>query len=318
MNQPSAASGFPANSWKGRCDDEEHGFALRWHQLIGPLAATPGTVLLGFACDAGVTRNQGRAGAAQGPAALRQALANVPLARPQVLYDAGDITCLDDELETAQGAFADTVAELIKAGHRPVGLGGGHEIAFASACGLFKALVNDNHPPRIGIINFDAHFDLRAAARGSSGTPFRQISERCTEVGIPFDYLCLGVSRFANTAALFQRAEALGADWRLDEEMSETQLPEIRQHLERFLATVDAVYLTLCLDVLPPYLAPGVSAPSAHGVQLEVIEPLVERIAASGKLRLLDVAELNPTLDVDQRTARVAARLIAQICEAWA
>ena len=65
--------------WHGRADAEEGPRALRWHQVIRPLADgdAPGLALLGFACDAGVARNQGRAGAAEGPAALRRALANL-------------------------------------------------------------------------------------------------------------------------------------------------------------------------------------------------------------------------------------------------
>ncbi|MBG7264047.1 arginase family protein, partial [Pseudomonas aeruginosa] len=41
-----------------------------------------------------------------------------------------------------------------------------------------------------------------------------------------------------------------------------------------------------------------------------VVEHLVRRAKASGKLRLADIAELNPQLDSDQRTARIAARLV--------
>ncbi len=45
-------------------------------------------------------------------------------------------------------------------------------------------------------------------------------------------------------------------------------------------------------------------------MSLALLEPLIRRLKASGKLRLADVAELNPALDQDGRTARVAARLI--------
>jgi formiminoglutamase len=62
-------------------------------------------------------------------------------------------------------------------------------------------------------------------------------------------------------------------------------------------------------------VAPGVSAPAARGVALDVIEPIIDAVAGSGKLRLADIAELNPALDIDQRTARVAARLVARVLE---
>ena len=55
---------------------------------------------------------------------------------------------------------------------------------------------------------------------------------------------------------------------------------------------------------------PGVSAPAARGIPQEVVEPLLAEIKTSGKLRLFDLAELNPKYDIDQRSAKVAARLV--------
>lgn len=82
------------------------------------------------------------------------------------------------------------------------------------------------------------------------------------------------------------------------------------------LAEVDLVYLTIDIDGLPHAMAPGVSAPAARGVPMEVVEPLLDAVAASGKLALMDVAELSPPLDRDNVTARVAARLIHRVSHA--
>jgi formiminoglutamase len=49
------------------------------------------------------------------------------------------------------------------------------------------------------------------------------------------------------------------------------------------------------------------------GVPLEVIIAVVRRVVASGKLLHADIAELNPAFDLDGRTARVAARLVATL-----
>jgi formiminoglutamase len=301
--------------WQGRIDSEESGFAQRWHQAIQSGKGKPNDiVLLGFASDAGVARNRGRVGAAQGPEATRRMLANIPLGRPLGLADAGDIHCLDDQLEAAQQQYAQTLADLLLSGRRVIGLGGGHEIAFGGFCGLLKSR---KAPTRIGIINFDAHFDLRADAKASSGTPFRQIAQLCTESNMDFHYLVLGISRFANTQALFERARHLGAHWRTDEMMNHADLPAAQADVAAFIDQVDAIYMTVCLDVLPAEQAPGVSAPASRGVELAVIEPLVDRIAASGKLAYADIAELNPSFDIDHRTARIAARLVARIAEEW-
>lgn len=308
--------------WQGRIDAAEGELGRRWHQVVHPLEEhgdAPGIALVGFACDAGVARNQGRTGAQEGPAALRAMLGNMPVRRCTSIADAGDIVCVPngngDGLEEAQRELSETVAGLLARGILPIGLGGGHEIAVGSFGGLARHLASREKHPRIGILNLDAHFDLRMAERASSGTPFRQIAEQCESAGWKFNYRCLGVSAFANTEALFRRAEALGVRWRLDEEMGLLQLDRTLSAVTAFLAEVDHVYFTICLDVLPAHVAPGVSAPSARGVPLDVIEPIVDAVTASGKLRLADIAELNPGKDIDQRTARVAARLVARIAE---
>jgi formiminoglutamase len=302
--------------WAGREDPEPD--SLRWHQVMTPLkrGASTGIALLGFACDAGVARNQGRIGAAEGPRAIRRALAPLAWHRTAPVYDAGDVNCHgNDDLEAAQQRLAERVATLLAASHLPLILGGGHEVAFGSWSGLARHLKAQGEArPRVGIINLDAHFDLRDPGRtASSGTPFAQIAAECHARGWPFRYACLGVSRASNTRALFARARELGVLVREDREFTAQHLDAIVRDLQRFMAHCDHLYLTVDLDVLPAAEAPGVSAPAARGVSLALLEPLLEAVRDSGKLRLADIAELNPGFDIDTRTARAAARLIHQL-----
>jgi formiminoglutamase len=309
--------------WQGRIDAAEGPLGQRWHQVVRPLSplTAPGTTtLLGFACDAGVARNHGRPGARGGPAALRRMLANMPVHACKAMADAGDVVCLPEKdglgaghLEAAQEALAREVAHLLGRGLFPLVLGGGHEVAFGSYSGLATHLSATEKAPRIGVINLDAHFDLRMSDSANSGTPFRQIAEQCEARGWPFHYCALGISPYANTESLFERARQLGAVWRLDEEMGWAQMTEIRATLSRFLAAVDHVYLTVCLDVLPASVMPGVSAPAAHGVALPIVEVVLDMVTDSDKVRLVDIAELNPAYDIDNQSARVAARLAARI-----
>ncbi|MDO4777858.1 MAG: formimidoylglutamase [Cardiobacteriaceae bacterium] len=287
--------------WQGRNDHEEGEGGKRWHQVMQSYDGTQKTALLGFACDAGVARNQGRIGAAEGPDALRKMLANLPVLR-RVPADAGNIVCQGDALEAAQAAYADQVAAMIRAGTLPIGLGGGHEIAFAAGIGLHQALPD----ARLGIINIDAHLDVRIDARPSSGTPFRQLAD-----AFSYRYACLGASRFANTRSLFARAENMGA-W-VVEDTALLDLPwlEVEAEIRHFINTVDAIYLTLDLDVLPAAVMPAVSAPAAFGLPLPLVEKMVRVVLASGKVRLCDVAEYNPRYDIDGHGARTAARLVA-------
>lgn len=313
--------------WTGRDDGAgpEH---ARWHSTVEPWntgvdaadSATPGVVLVGFASDEGVRRNQGRTGAAEAPAALRGALASLAVhgngagAAPMRVYDAGDVVVghEDQDLEGGQRALGEIIAAAQRAGHVTVALGGGHEITYASYRGLAADRETGTDTPRtLGILNLDAHFDLRVEQQATSGTGFSQIADDERAAGRAMHYAALGISRPNNTAYLFDRADALGVRYLLDEACGVTRLEAVQRWVAEFLDTVDDLYLTIDLDVLPASVAPGVSAPAALGVSAEVIHAVVEQCATSGRLRHLDVAELNPRYDVDSRTARIAARLIS-------
>lgn len=298
--------------WTGRDDAAEGADTRRMFQAVrmGEGGYAPGdAVLLGFASDAGVKRNHGRPGARRGPAAIRRMLANLPAHELQAFWDAGDVVCEGDELEQAQSRLAGKVARILDAGARPLILGGGHEVAWGSFQGLAAHLARAAHRPPLLIVNLDAHFDLRRSRPGSSGTPFDQILEYCRDHALAAHYACFGVSPVGNTRALFQHAGSLGATYAEDTAMQERHLDERLRELDELLARAGLVYLTIDLDVLPASVAPGVSAPSSLGVPLCVVEAFLLAVKASGKLRLADIAEMNPEYDVDNHTARAAARL---------
>lgn len=303
--------------WQGRVDSEDGDAAKRWHQQVRWLdlnsSALPrqGCALIGFCCDEGVRRNQGRPGARHGPDAIRRVLAGLAWhGQHSPLFDAGNIVCPAAALEASQDALTDALQRLLQAGLFPIVLGGGHEVAYAS--GRAACLEGS----RTGIINFDAHFDLRLPLSGaSSGTAFYQLSQEGT---LPFRYLCLGVSEAANTAALFARARTLQARWLLDTDMHWARLANNLAVIDRFMADCDRIYLSIDLDVLPAATMPAVSAPAARGVGLDYLELLLARIIdnhhqGSARVILADLAEYNPGLDQDQQGARVAARLISQL-----
>lgn len=296
--------------WQGRVDSDDDQEAFRWHQIVREFvpSAPPGIALAGFACDEGIRRNGGRVGAAEGPIALRRALSNLPAANALPLYDVGDVACADTDLEGAQVQFAHKITALLNAGHFPIGLGGGHEIGYASYLGLANSVLAQGK--RIAIVNLDAHFDLREAPIATSGTPFLQAIHHARSHGIALDYFCLGVSESANTRRLFTTAEATGTRYFLDRDLTPASAGENVRQLLRWLEAAEVFYLSLCLDVLPPSSAPGVSAPSARGVGVDVVEDLITSITATGCVKLCDVAELSPALDRDSTTARIAARLV--------
>lgn len=297
-------------SWEGRFDGDtpEH---RRLFQIINQQAQADFT-LLGFASDEGVRRNQGRLGAKNGSDHIRKQLASMPVHRSFTLNDAGDVACDDGDLETAQKELAHKIHQALTVKSLPIVLGGGHEIAFGSFQGAFNHLLTTKENFQLGIINFDAHFDLREADIVTSGTPFLNAANLSQAHNIDFNYLCLGIAEHGNTRALFETAEKLGVTYLLDRELTPAKMPFALEKLQTFIDRVDYLYITVDLDVFPAYLAPGVSAPAAKGLALESFETLFETIIQSKKVILLDLAECNPQFDIDNRTAKLAAFIVYQ------
>ncbi len=301
---------IPPEPWTGRDDSEDGPLARRLYHYAGDSGRR---ALLGFASEAGVRRNKGHVGARQGPRALRSALAGMAAPTDAGPFaDLGDIDVDGDDLEAGQARLGKHVESALRQYERVIVLGGGHETAFGSYLGLRARFADE----RIGIINLDAHLDLRNAGKAgpSSGTPFNQIRSADPD---GFDYLCIGLAEESNTAALFDRA----AEWGVRTVMDKALIadPAAANHeIEAIAARSDIIYLTVDIDVLPHYQAPGVSAPAARGVPLATIENVVKTIMAACEntgcpIPLADIVELSPPSDRDDMTAKSAALLVRSL-----
>lgn len=310
-----------ANSWwwTGRTDEGyPHNY---FHQNITCVDAqndtlpTPGENrgfgIVGYCCQEGVRRNHGRIGAAHGPRAIRNMLGPLAVhyAKKPRLIDLGNIHCLHEEMEATQILLSKQVFNLLDSSYMPILMGGGHDMAYGHFLGIQKFL--GEKKKRLGIINLDAHFDLRINLKnGHSGTPFYQISQCYEKPQEDFHYLCLGIQQASNSQLLFDTAKSLEVEYLLANQMTENNLEVISQSISAFMSKIDHVYLSIDLDGFASAFAPGVSAPSPMGFTPQVAMEVIDQIASSGKLLSMDIAELNPTFDQDNCTARLAARLI--------
>jgi formiminoglutamase len=303
----------PQGIWSGRSS----GQALYLHEKVSyiDLSDTPPTskkaiALLGYACDEGVRRNQGRIGASGGPDAIRRMLGKLPnhLASARPLWDAGTVYCPDGNLEMAQKELADKVALLLNAGTLPIVLGGGHDMAYGHYHGILRSKRSRG---KVGIVNFDAHFDLRDNTDGNnSGTPFYQLGMEARAQKSAFDYLCLGIRLDGNDRQLYETADRLGVHFIERDDFNIQELTTVQMVLLAFIEKVDGLYVTIDLDGFSSAYAPGVSSPSPMGFAPDIVWEALKIIVDSGKLVSLDVAELNPDYDTDHHTARLAAGLL--------
>jgi len=230
------------------------------------------------------------------------------------LYDLGDCICNDDQMEITQDTFATSVRNALSYNHKLIGIGGGHDIAYAHGKGIFSYFSTQPNLSKVGIINLDAHFDLRKPMESTnSGTPFYQLAQAQPD---NFHYLAVGIQKYGNTQRLFTTAKELGATYILRDDL-QSDLQSSLDQIRAFINKLDHIYLTIDLDGIDSSICPGVSAPATNGMTIAEIQAIIETILTSNKLLSMDLAELNPRYDVDNRTAKVAAYLIHWIIERW-
>lgn len=301
--------------WSGRKSDQVE----YWHQTVKTVSnlklredSTKKIGILGYSGEEGVIRNQGRTGTIEGPSTIRKMLGSIALHLPEnvPILDYGDIFTLDQDMESSHEVISKTTYDLLVTHHFPVLLGGGHDLAYAHGKGALRYVKEKGE--KLGIINLDAHFDLRPLVKGKghSGSPFFQLAGEFPE---DFNYLALGIQRAANPKSLFDTAEKLKARYIVMEEFRLHNWEFIEEQIIWFMDSVDKIYLSIDMDGFSSAFAPGVSAPSPMGFNPQIAFKVFELIVKSKKLISLDVVELNPQFDQDNATARLAARSVEYI-----
>lgn len=288
--------------WHGRFDSNED-IDLRIWQIVKPfddVSKEYGICFVGYDTDDGIKRNQGRIGAEKGSNAIRKAIQSFPIVENLKIYDYQNLK--NKVLEEAQKEYSLKISNVIKKGIFPIGLGGGHDIAFASYSGIRKAYPDK----KIGIVNFDTHLDMRPYDNGAtSGTSFKQILDGDKNV----KYSIVGFKKQGNTKRLIDTAKNYNV-LILDEEEDEKF---INDELKKYLADADILYVTFCMDVFNASDAPGVSAPTIMGLDPKKGKRILREIMDTGKVVCIDFAEVNPEYDIDSRTAKLAGSLIYDI-----
>ena len=265
--------------------------------------STADVVILGCPQDEGVRRNGGRVGAAGAPDEIRRCFYKLTVNGVEhlKLFDLGN-TIIQPTLEETHALHQQVVRQIISDGKTLIVLGGGNDISYPDCSGLAQAVGN------VLAFNVDSHFDVRADAVRNSGTPYRQLLEE----GFiqPDSFLEMCSQPFANSPIYTRYLEEKGAHIiplklvRAEEGVTQT--------FERIVQWEQpkAIFWGLDMDVVGAADAPGVSAPNAGGLtgrELADIASVAGRYPAS---RLLEISEVNPLFDIDQRTCRLAAVVI--------
>jgi formiminoglutamase len=275
------------------------------HWLAQPSPGPARVCIVGFAVDQGVARNGGRPGASAGPAALRERLLRMcpDSERPERFVrlleqtrDLGDVAASGD-LEADQRALAEVVARELARGTFVIVLGGGHETSYGHFLGYAGA------QRAVTICNIDAHPDVRPLrdGLGHSGSPFRQALEHAS--GLCRGYRVEGLQPSAAASAHLTYLSARGARFGFRRNFDPESLYD----------GAGDTLATFCLDAVDQAFAPGVSAPSTDGLSPGEWLRAAYLAGASPQVSSADVVELNPGLDRDGQTARLAARTVWEL-----
>ena len=240
------------------------------------------------------------------------------------VVDAGDIKLVDDLAQT-HDVLAEAVSSFLKRGAEMIFIvGGGHDFSYGSYTGHAAAMGGI-----IPIINLDAHFDLRPVEGGiiNSGTPFYRVIENKSEHILGGRALLeLGLQRERNPQFLYDYALKkrvscveylnLMSAWRnVYTGRDSNPLEHVFDHLDScahlgWNRRDGSVHVSLDLDVFSSSVAPGTSAATPCGVTLAELGPVLSYFGRSRLCRVFDIAELCPTRDLSDQTARLAAAIV--------
>ncbi|MBB1078037.1 arginase [Rhodoferax sp. 4810] len=284
--------------------------------------------IIGVPMDLG----QNHRGVDMGPSALRYAnLAGCLRELGYTTFDSGDITIpghyalantsLPERLPLiCKGCLSayELGRKAVAAGEIPIFLGGDHSASIGTVGGV-------THDTEIGLIWIDAHGDFNTPETSSSknvhgmalGVLLGLGPAELVDLGRPGpkmkpeNVVLIGIRDLdAEEKILIRNSGCTVYTMREVDEIGIrailTQTLEKFRHLRKFHVSLD-------LDALDPLDAPGVGTPSQGGLTYREGQLIMEILADTKKLHSFDIMEINPILDIQNRTAQMAVNLAASL-----
>jgi agmatinase len=262
-----------------------------------------------------------RSGAYDAPNALRVASARYSIARsggfmPEhdgltiadylSIVDVGDIPVRTGTSEEAWEVGADAIKDIVRAGAIPVTLGGDHAITGMVLEGIYRA----SPDVKLGAIVFDSHYDLWRQPRVAPGSFWYRAFENGNLD--PRNLVQIGLRGTGNSKSV---ADELGVTCI---SMTDVEREGIAAVTDRAVSiacnAVDALYVSLDVDVIDPAFCPGQKYPDAAGLTArEMIAGLRTAVAGAPRLAGYDVACFSPYYDYRHHGAICVARSVVEV-----
>ncbi|MBM3181948.1 MAG: arginase [Chloroflexi bacterium] len=227
------------------------------------------------------------------------------ITNPKLKY----IDCIVPMSRRVSGA----VSTSMQAGHFPLVIGGDHSLSIGSVRGAARNR-------KLGVIWIDAHADFNTAETTPSGNihgmslailcglgdkSLVQLWDESIPVIDPRNIAIIG-ARDLDTGEKANLRDAGTMVMSMEQVDRYGMVTVLEKAIEHVTRDTDGMYLSLDLDALDPRHAPGVGTPVPAGLTEREAHLACELIAETGKLVGMDIVEVNPILDVQNQTAKLA------------
>lgn len=275
---------------------------------------------------------QSQRGVDMGPSAIRYAgLANSLQNLGHTIHDAGNITIpghhslkntsLQERLIPISQACETAYymgKEAIRNKEIPIFLGGDHSASIGTVGGV-------THDKPVGLIWVDAHGDFNTPESSTScnvhgmalATLMGKGAEQLINIGrpgpkvSPENVVIIGVRDVDPEEKLLLKESGITVYTMRD--IDEASVHGVLVKALKKFQYLPHLHLSLDMDVIDPNEAPGVGTPCRGGLTYREAQLIMETIADTGKLHSLDIMEVNPILDISNRTAQMAVSLAASL-----
>jgi arginase family enzyme len=282
---------------------------MSWKSVADLLGGEGEAALLGAPLEAGSV-TPGRCDLA--PAAVRRALARTSTYDIDTgreldvsVQELGDLPVAGVSPADAFETIRSAVAAATKRHRLTLLLGGNNAITRPAAHGLNVPLEG------IGLITLDAHFDMRETDKGPmNGNPVRCLLED----GLPGWNICqIGLAPWANTMKMHRDAQAAGIGIFTLADCRARGIDKVLDDALARLAHREALIVDFDIDAIDRAQCPGAPGARPGGMAAEMFFAAARRLAAEPRVRLVDLTEFDPALDVSDSTALVAARWVTEV-----
>jgi formiminoglutamase len=222
------------------------------------------------------------------------------------VFDAGDVDISTLQPAESLAPIVATLSPLTKQHALTIVLGGNNAITRPCAQALDPTL------KRVGVLTLDAHFDLRDTDCGlTNGNPIQALLQD----GLPGAHIAqIGLLPFANTKKAHQKAKDAGIYVATAAACKAQGLAAIAANaLERLASRCDVIHVDFDIDVVERHAIPGAPGARPGGVAVQDFFDATRLICAHPKVRSVDLAEFDPSLDVAAISALTAARWVCEV-----